>query len=57
MPPVWVVSLVVTVLKQLGFVNWAEAIAIKFGTEVIKDIGELKTYHSDDDFPHGKNGA
>ena len=55
--PAWTITLIITVLRQLGLINWAEKLAFKAGVEIVEDVGELKTYHEPDDFPHGKNGT
>lgn len=58
--PVWLatafaeygIPLIITLLQRTGFVNKAEALAIKYGLATVEELGKLKTY---DEYPIGKN--
>lgn len=47
------------ILTKLGFINWAERIAIKAGYSVVEAVEGLKTYSAPTDFPkqHDKFGG
>lgn len=47
--PMWVISLIITILKNVGAVSWAKSLTIRYGLEAIHFIGELKTY---DEYPN-----
>lgn len=40
-----------------GVVAAEKATGIKTVEDLVSHIAELKTYHTDADFPHGKNGV
>lgn len=62
--PAWIVTLLlrygvplaIQILKKTGFINAAEALAIKFGVKVKEIIDNTQTYSSPTDFPveHGQ---
>ncbi len=60
--PAWLVAafikygvpLIISILQKTGAVNAAETFALKFATKTVEDLGNLKTYHEDSDFPSGR---
>lgn len=46
------VPLLIQILEKIGFVNWAEKLALKFGYEILKDVEGLKTYSAPSDYPN-----
>lgn len=50
------VPVLIAILRKTGFIDAAEALAIKAGVKVAQAVETLETFHNPEDFPAGKNG-
>lgn len=63
--PVWLATillkyalpLVISELAKSGVLKPVQVAAIKGVDDLVTALGGVKTYSSEEDFPHGKNGA